>query len=99
MEGQPTWAPSLTQRVSYRTALSRQTLGSASDAIIATDADGRITFWNPRIFGFTSEQAVGNPLDLIIPENLRARHGRIHSVTGNRRKPMRATAKSCRCRG
>jgi PAS domain S-box-containing protein len=52
-------------------------LGTASDAIIATDADRRITFWNPgatRIFGFTSEEAVGSSLDLIIPENLRARH-------------------------
>lgn len=52
-------------------------LGTASDAIIATDADGRITFWNPgatRIFGFTSEEAIGSSLDLIIPENLRARH-------------------------
>jgi PAS domain S-box-containing protein len=49
-------------------------LGTASDAIIATDADGRITFWNPgatRIFGFTSEEAVGSSL---IPESLRARH-------------------------
>jgi PAS domain-containing protein len=41
-------------------------LGSASDAIIATDADGRITFWNPgatRIFGFISEEAIGSSLD------------------------------------
>lgn len=52
-------------------------LGSASDAIIATDEVGRITFWNPgaiRIFGFTSEEAIGSSLDLIIPETLRARH-------------------------
>lgn len=52
-------------------------LGSASDAIIATDAGGRIIFWNPgatRIFGFTSEEAIGSSLDLIIPETLRARH-------------------------
>jgi len=52
-------------------------LHSASDAIIATDRDGRITFWNPgaeRIFGFTAAEAVGQSLDLIIPENLRARH-------------------------
>ena len=50
---------------------------SASDAIIATDRDGLITFWNPgaeRIFGFTAEEAIGQSLDLIIPENLRARH-------------------------
>ena len=52
-------------------------LGTVSDAIIATDADGLISFWNPgavRIFGFTSEEAVGGSLDLIIPESLRARH-------------------------
>jgi PAS domain S-box-containing protein len=52
-------------------------LGTASDATTATDADGRITFWKPgatRIFGFTSEEAVGSSLDLTIPGNLRARH-------------------------
>ena len=52
-------------------------LQSASDAIVATDREGRITFWNPgaeRIFGFTVEEATGASLDIIIPENLRARH-------------------------
>src|SRR3954469_13039066 len=57
--------------------LAEALLHSASDAIIATDRDGRITFWNPgaeRIFGFTAAEATGQSLDLIIPENLRARH-------------------------
>jgi PAS domain S-box-containing protein len=57
--------------------LAEALLHSASDAIIATDRDGRITFWNPgaeRIFGFTAGEATGQSLDLIIPENLRARH-------------------------
>jgi PAS domain S-box-containing protein len=57
--------------------LAEALLHSASDAIIATDRDGRITFWNPgaeRIFGFTAKEATGQSLDLIIPENLRARH-------------------------
>ena len=52
-------------------------LNSASDAVIATDREGRIIFWNPgaeRIFGFTADEAVRQSLDLIIPENLRARH-------------------------
>jgi PAS domain S-box-containing protein len=52
-------------------------LNSASDAIIATDREGRIIFWNPgaeRIFGFTAAESTGQSLDLIIPENLRARH-------------------------
>ena len=52
-------------------------LNSASDAIVATDSEGRITFWNPgaeRIFGFTAAEAAGQSLDLIIPQNLQARH-------------------------
>ena len=52
-------------------------LHSSADAIIATDRDGAITFWNPgavRIFGFTADEATGRSLDLIIPERLRERH-------------------------
>jgi PAS domain S-box-containing protein len=52
-------------------------LQSMSDAIISSDSDGRITFWNPgaeRIFGFSRSEAIGQSLDLIIPERLRARH-------------------------
>jgi PAS domain S-box-containing protein len=52
-------------------------LSMSSDAIVATDRAGTITFWNPgatRIFGFASEEAVGQSLDIIIPENLRKRH-------------------------
>jgi PAS domain S-box-containing protein len=52
-------------------------LASSSDAIVATNREGHITFWNPgaeRIFGFAADEAVGKSLDLIIPENLRARH-------------------------
>lgn len=52
-------------------------LTSASDAIIATDRSGMVTFWNPgavRIFGFSSMEAIGQSLDFIIPENLRGRH-------------------------
>lgn len=57
--------------------LAEALLTSASDAIIATDRDGIVTYWNPgavRIFGFSSHEAIGQSLDFIIPENLRARH-------------------------
>jgi len=50
---------------------------AAGDAIIAAGADGRIIFWNPaatRIFGFSEVEALGQSLDLIIPERFRARH-------------------------
>ena len=57
--------------------LAEALLHSASDAIIATDREGRITFWNPgaeRIFAFTAADAVGQSLDIIIPEKLQDRH-------------------------
>jgi PAS domain S-box-containing protein len=60
-----------------RELLGNALLQSAADAVIATDRDGTITFWNPgaaRIFGHTATEAVGQSLDLIIPENQRARH-------------------------
>lgn len=58
-------------------ALARGLLASEGDAVLAVDRDGVIRIWNPgavRIFGFSQAEAVGAPLDLIIPENLRARH-------------------------
>jgi PAS domain S-box-containing protein len=49
----------------------------APDAVIYADGEGTIRFWNAgaeRIFGFSGAEAIGKTLDLIIPENLRARH-------------------------
>ncbi|MGH7854423.1 MAG: PAS domain-containing protein [Candidatus Binatia bacterium] len=61
-----------------RQSLDFETLvHAAADAIIAADAEGKIVFWNAaatRIFGFTAEKALGESLDLIIPERFRARH-------------------------
>lgn len=57
--------------------LAEAVLNTKSDAIVAADREGIIRFWNPgaeRIFGYTSERAVGRSLDIIIPERLRARH-------------------------
>jgi PAS domain S-box-containing protein len=57
--------------------LADAVLRTNSDAIVASDKDGIIKFWNPgaeRIFGYTSGDAIGQSLDIIIPERLRARH-------------------------
>lgn len=50
---------------------------AAGDAIIAVDTAGKITLWNPaaeRIFGYSNPEALGQSLDLIIPERFRERH-------------------------
>lgn len=47
------------------------------DAVIFADQGGAIAYWNAgaeRIFGFTAAEAVGQSLDIIIPDRLRARH-------------------------
>ncbi len=54
-----------------------QLLEAIGDAILVADEKGVITFWNPaaeRIFGFARTEALGQSLDLIIPERLRQRH-------------------------
>ena len=57
--------------------LGRAVLEAAADAIVLADREGVIRFWNPgaeRLFGFAAAEAVGRPVDLIIPEPQRARH-------------------------
>jgi PAS domain S-box-containing protein len=47
------------------------------DAVVIVDAHGRICYWNAgaeRVFGFGSGTAVGQTLDLIIPDRLQERH-------------------------
>ena len=54
-----------------------QLVNAIGDAVVISDPHGAITLWNPaaeRIFGFTQEDALGQSLDLIIPERLRGRH-------------------------
>ncbi len=59
------------------TSLSQQILALAPDAILFADREGIIRLWNKgaeRIFGCSAEKAIGQSLDLIIPEKLRGRH-------------------------
>jgi len=55
----------------------KQLVAGAGDAIIVADAKGAITLWNraaERIFGFTEADALGQSLDMIIPQRQRQRH-------------------------
>jgi PAS domain S-box-containing protein len=52
-------------------------VSAAADAVVATNHEGIIRLWNPgaeRIFGHQADEALGQSLDLIIPERLRQRH-------------------------
>ena len=59
--------------------LAERILAQAADALIYARRDGRIERWNAaaqRVFGFSAAEAIGQSLDLIIPEHLRAGHWR-----------------------
>ena len=50
---------------------------SAPDAVVFSDQDGIIRVWNKgaeAIFGYSAEEAVGETLDIIVPEKMRERH-------------------------
>ncbi len=50
---------------------------SAIDAIISADASGRIRAWNRAatiLFGYTAEEAIGQPIELIIPKQYHDAH-------------------------
>jgi PAS domain S-box-containing protein len=57
--------------------LSDQIVRKAADAIIFADTEGIIRLWNAgaeAIFGYPAKEALGQSLDLIVPEKLRDRH-------------------------
>ena len=57
-------------------ALPRRILDGSPDAVLVSDRDGKVRYWNAaaeRIFGFTAAEVEAS-MDLIIPERLRGRH-------------------------
>ena len=52
-------------------------VAAVGDAVIVSDTSHNITLWNKaaeRMFGYTEAEALGQTLDLIIPERMRKRH-------------------------
>jgi len=57
--------------------LCRSIVDNAPEAVIFADRNGSIRLWNAgaeAMFGYSAEEALGQSLDIIIPENLRGRH-------------------------
>lgn len=62
-----------------RSQLAERILDQIADAVIHANRSGAIIRWNrasTALFGFSAEEALGQSLDLIIPEHLRASHWR-----------------------
>jgi PAS domain S-box-containing protein len=55
-----------------------QLVTDLADAVVIANPEGTIVFWNQAattLFGWSAAEAIGSPLELIIPERLRDRHG------------------------
>ena len=55
----------------------RSVVETATDAIITTDAKGRILHWNAaaqQVYGYSARDAIGAPLAMLIPEARRSAH-------------------------
>lgn len=55
----------------------KQIVDFSQDAMLFADREGTIRLWNTgaeTIFGYSAREALGQSLDLIIPEKLRERH-------------------------
>ena len=55
----------------------KQLVHAIGDAVMIADAQGHITFWSPaceRMFGHTASEAIGQSLDIIIPQRQQQRH-------------------------
>jgi PAS domain S-box-containing protein len=52
-------------------------VNGAPEAIIAADVEGVVRLWSPgaeALFGYSADEALGQTLDLIVPERYRDRH-------------------------
>lgn len=59
--------------------LAERVLACMMEAVIHADRQGLIALWNPAaetMFGFSAAEAIGQSLDIIIPERLREAHWR-----------------------
>jgi PAS domain S-box-containing protein len=85
-------------------ALCERIVAQMPEAVIVADREGVIQLWNrgaESVFGYTAAEAVGQSLDIIIPDDLRARHweGYQTAITtgrtrlGTRALPTRAVRK------
>ena len=57
--------------------LAERILDHVADAVISTDRSGAITRWNhasSALFGYSAKEVLGQSVELIIPEHLRAAH-------------------------
>ena len=73
-------------------------IAASDDAILSKDREGVITSWNPaaeRMYGYTEEEAVGQPISILIPRHRSGEERRIldQVLAGEHVEPLRDRAR------
>ena len=80
--------------------LLRAIVESSDDAIIGKALDGTIVSWNggaQRAYGYTADEAIGQPITFIIPDDLRDdQHRILDEIKAGRRVPSHETVRVTR---
>jgi PAS domain S-box-containing protein len=86
------------KRIAGFPALLHRFIDTAAEAIVIVDKEGLIVLFNRRasfLFGWTSEEVLGQPIEILIPDELRERHAAVHRagfITEPYTRPMGANA-------
>jgi two-component system, sensor histidine kinase len=68
----------LRQRMDQIASIAQQLLEFSPDALIVVDSRGLIRFANSTtraLFGYTRDQLIGQPIEMLVPERFQLRHG------------------------
>ncbi|WP_109808758.1 EAL domain-containing protein [Sphingosinithalassobacter portus] len=69
-----------TRRFRKMGEIAARVADTTSDAVLATDRDGTIVYWNPaaeRMFGYARNEAIGQNVEIVIPPRLAKGHREI----------------------
>src|ERR1700676_5426233 len=67
----------LLQRMDHIASIAQQLLEFSPDALIVVDSRGLIRFANSTtraLFGYTRDQLIGQPIEMLVPERFQLRH-------------------------
>lgn len=69
------------RRIAGFPALLHRFMDTAAEAIVIVDGSGKIAFFNRRasfLFGWLSDEVLGETIEVLLPDNLKEIHARVH---------------------
>src|SRR6185503_19890233 len=68
-------------RIAAQLTLLERFIDTASDTTVIRDPEGKIVLFNRKatfLFGWQASEAIGQPVEIVLPESLRKKHAEVH---------------------